>query len=356
MFRNVLIAIVLCTRPVTADGYLADAFGIVPTDQQSVERAHWAGVRTTATATEIKAAETARTSLFFLGPKSVVAGIEELHAVALVLDRHGNLASDDTPVNFTLNGVQLSGSAPEYGIGEHIHRPAPIAGSYVGAAQVKNVQSQRAMFRVTSDLGSVALQLTPPPRAIPIETLVRFESQPMQDRYGNHVEDGTGAEFLLRHTDGRVSQMAANVVDGVARSWFLARDVDKGGGLQPAMAASVAQAAPVHLERLVASHPTEVLLWPAPHIGAVNLRAGPFLTSAGHLLNDGAPLQVSVTEHAGKSVVQSGWIRDGHIEMSLPLSPENAPYTVELHSVLGTERRAGVMLSATAPQPVRSPE
>ncbi len=75
--------------PVLAQDHASDAFGIVPLSELSEVRAAWSGLRTGAD-TGVQPPEPAEKILFLLGPKSLVAGKEQGHAVALILDRRGN--------------------------------------------------------------------------------------------------------------------------------------------------------------------------------------------------------------------------------------------------------------------------
>ena len=89
MFRLITL-FALIGSPSLAESYVSDGFGIVPAEALSDERAAWAGLRIGDKADVVPAGEPA-SILLFVGPKALVAGKDEGHAVALVFDAQGNL-------------------------------------------------------------------------------------------------------------------------------------------------------------------------------------------------------------------------------------------------------------------------
>ena len=348
-----LLPLILAAAPLHAESYVADAFGIVPVTAMAGARAEWSGLRQTRMGESVTAPGTTETVLMFLGPKSVVAGKEDAHAVAIALDRHGNLARDGIEPVFTLAGRAEAGWSTMHGITDLLFRPEPRAGSFEGAAEVEGRQSSRAIYRVTADLASVAPRVARGAGQVAPEMVAAFETDEMRDRFGNRVEDGISAPMTLRHADGRHSILPATARGGVAEAVFLTRDVTGAAGLVAGLATEVSAPAPVSVAPLEIAGETRVTLSPLPEIDALRLVAGPVLTGAGHLLNDGVPVAITLTDATGRTERQSLWLRDGHVSAIFALSPEAGPWEVRIDSAHGEQSRE-VALSAgeTGPRAV----
>ena len=74
-----------------AQNVTTDAFGVLPSSELESRR-DWAGYRATSGGeVVIQSAQNADAALLFVGPKSIVAGVEPGHAATLVLDAFGNI-------------------------------------------------------------------------------------------------------------------------------------------------------------------------------------------------------------------------------------------------------------------------
>ena len=117
MLRHAVLMI-LAASPLRAQGTVSDAFGILPAAALSPERAAWAGLRS-GDAPQTVAPAPADTVLLFIGPKSLVAGAEDGHAVALAVDRHGNLAAATSTGGVTNKRFGRIGDSPLVGSGTY---------------------------------------------------------------------------------------------------------------------------------------------------------------------------------------------------------------------------------------------
>ena len=346
MLRHAVLMI-LAASPLRAQGTVSDAFGILPAAALSPERAAWAGLRS-GDAPQTVAPAPADTVLLFIGPKSLVAGAEDGHAVALAVDRHGNLVADGQAAEFVLGPARLAGATTRNGVADVLFRPAPQAGVLEGGATVGGRQSTRVLFSVTADLHSVSPDIVPagPMR---VETMATLSTGPLHDQFGNSVEDGVALPLIIRHDDCAYSLATAAAMDGRAEFDLLVRGMDTGGQGRAFVGDNGSAEAMIALDAPALTAPTPARVWPLADVEAVGLRIGPVATSAGHLLNDGAPVSARVTAAAGQVADASGWLRDGYFEAVLPLPPEAGPFVIDLVTALGAERA----LAALSERPTR---
>ncbi len=353
---RIALFLVLAAAPSAAEDFVADAFGVLPKSGLLEDRAAWSGTRANAGQIGTVPPEAPETVLLFVGPKALVAGKDDGHAVALVLDRHGNLVADGTPVEFVLDAEWQTDPTSRFGVGEVLFRPPPHAAVFVAGATAGERQSARATYRVVSDLASVRPLLLPLPRPAVPETLVRIPTAPLIDRFGNAVEDGVGLSVILQHTDWRTSVLSAVVRSDIAEAVFLPRDATTGGALTATLAANASAGTPFQFAEMALPGPVPMQIWPQAGIEAVVLRVGPVMTDAGHLLNDGAPIKVSVVDDIGNTDDRDGWLRDGHFETSLALPPDGGQFTVSLTTPLGRETRSVSIATNPRNQNVRGAE
>ncbi len=349
---RLIIFLTLLPVPAVAASTVSDAFGILPADALTRERAAWAGLRTGERSGSVL--PNSPESLFvFVGPKSLGAGKDEGHAVALALDRHGNLVADGLTVTFRLGNAEEDGKRTRNGISSVEFTPAPKAQTYAAGARIGDRQSPRALFRVTADLESARPELAQLPEA-DIETVVTVMTQDIADRFGNRVEDGVSLSMIIDHDDGTHSLTTPIVTDGRAKSDLLIRGMTSGGQIRTALAGNTAPASPLIVKSLERETATDVVLWSVPELDALGMRVGPILTGSGHLLTDGSPVVVEVTTRAGTSARSEGWARDGVFETLLPISADLGPFDLAIETPLGLETRR--VEPSEAPQPIRGAE
>ena len=355
MFRAVVLtfAVALPTAAPAGD-YVADAFGIVPVEEMEGARATWSGLRTSAGAATMAEPGGVSAVLIFAGPKSLVAGKDEGHAVALALDPHGNPVADGLAATFVIGAGDRQVARTRGGIADITFDPQPTSGIVAVGAALGQVQSPRALVRVTADLESVRPAIVAPGSAVVAETLGTFSTTPLSDQFGNAVEDGIAATWVLRHEDGLWSQQVGVALDGVVGIDFMARDVTTDAQAVVSIAAAGSEAATLEISPVEAAFEPDIRLWRAEDLQAVWMRAGPFTTDAGFLLTDGAEVQVIVQGASGAVETQAGWVRDGYFETLLPLASGDGPYDVSVRTVLGTEVRQ--VFPGEAPQGIRGVE
>lgn len=349
MFRFAIFLSVLAT-PLAAQDHVSDAFGILPAEALSNDRAAWAGFRTGDVPVVTKAGE-ADALVIFVGPKALVAGRDEGHAVALAFDAFGNLVQG-AQASFSLETNGAMGAEVRNGIAGVLFRPEPAAGTFAAGVSIGPLQSPRALYQVTADLASVAPAIEPA-ADLEAETVATISSTELRDRYGNPVEDGTGTTLTLTHDDGSTTLLSAPVREARAEATMLVRDIGAGGSLRLDLATADVSAE-VGFEALTGESPTDVLVWAMDDIGAIGLRIGPVTTGAGFLLTDGSPVEVTVTS-GGEAMGTLGWLRDGYFEAVLRRPSRDASVEVAFTSALGSQTR-GVKVLEAAPSSIKGVE
>lgn len=343
--RHLLLIFALAAAPADAGTYTADAFGLVPGAGETDVRDAWSGLRSDDDATSTVPPGSPERILIVVGPKSIVAGKDEGHAVALVVDRLGNPVADGTPVRFVI-GTEIVDVLTRDGIADHLFQAPPLAQEIIVGASTADRQSTRAMVRVVPDIGSIRPELARTDVAVPHEAFFEVETSDLRDRYGNAAEDGTAVTVTLRHANGSHSQATAAASKGAASARFLSRDIAGatsvdaalGRNRSPAGALSIASPRPLGLP--------EAILTPLPDIDAMRFAIGPFMTDGGHALPDGAPVVIEVAGSDGRTHSVSTWMRDGYASAMLPVPDVTRIETLSVTSPLGRMELDGRLADA----------
>ena len=350
MFRFITL-FALIGSPALAESYVSDGFGIVPAEALSDERAAWAGLRDGDKADVIPAGAPA-SILLFIGPKALVAGKDDGHAVALAFDARGNLVQDEE-LQFSLESNGTLSSTVADGIADALFLPAPLAGTFAGGASIGPLQSPRALYRVTTDLESVAPEFEGA-LSIRAEMFAKLSSNALADQYGNAVEDGVGASILLAHETGETTFLFAPVREAKAEATILGRGLATGGLAELNLATSNASGAFDYLAAEAMTSP-DLQVWDVAEISALGLRFGPVTTAAGHLLTDGAPVEVTLAGDGGSIVKTQGWLQDGYFETLVQRPSFGSTLTASFTTPLGSETR-DIQINETAPRDVLGAE
>lgn len=347
--RFLVPVLIVLSMPLAAQDLTTDAFGILPTSALA-DRQDWAGLRTMSGGrTETQPAEAPDAAILFVGPKSIVAGKEPGHAVALGLDRHGNMV-DGAKTEFVLGYGDVVRVETRLGIADWLFTPPPVAAFHLAGADISGVQSSRADYQVTADLATVAPGFDPGPDGMMPDTFAVIATTPLADTYGNEVDDGVGLQLVLTDAQNRATFLPSVVRDGVSRSTLLSRAI--GGAVTGSLALGgvTADGLRFAIAPRTLADPGEVLIWSEAAIAAINLRVGPLATTSGFLVPDGTEATVEVTPSGGASMTAQGWVLDGYLSFLLPLDPTAPEFEVTLS--LGENRVTRVV--QVAPPPANS--
>lgn len=337
------IGLIACA-PLTAraQDFVADAFGLYTPDAETAGRAQWSGLQTGATGGTAGQARIrpgpAETLVYILGPKRLVAGMDRGNGVAIVLDAHGNPTGDGETVRFRL-GPMVHSAPIRAGMADFLFTPPVQAGQYFSGATTATRQSTRAEINVTADIGSVAPTLLAPDlQPFPPEGLNQLRAGNLTDRFGNTVEDGIAMTFDFRLDNGSFARAVAVAQQGLATADLLTRDIAGSGLVTAHLGARRTAPEGIAIAAPVAIGPAEIMLIPVPDIDASRLRAGPFRTQHGYVLNDGAAISVVATDATGARIEIQGWLLNGCFETLLPVKPGTGPVRLEIFTSLGLQR------------------
>jgi len=336
----------LIAGPAVAQDYMTDAFGVMPKNGASSPRMNWSDVQSKG--------QNAQTILAFVGPKSLTAGKDVGHAVAVLFDRYGNLVGNGEQAVFKI-GPTTHSTQTLNGLAEIYFVPKPLAGKFEVAIASGQSQSARAIYRVTADLESLLPAIATQTPTLKPETFAEFATESLIDKFGNTAPSGVGGQLVLAHPDGSVSFATPNVQNGKLKTHFLIRDIPNGGALYATVAGQHSNQTSVDITPMALAHATEIQLKAIPSIQAVSLRAGPVMTDAGHVLNDGANVTLSIRGDSGREVTQTGWLRDGFIDLVLPIEPSDLPFVVLFSTTLGDEKTVFSTIGPLSEQPLVGP-
>lgn len=136
------ILVLLVAAPVMGDTFVADAFGLHDPVKTAPERRDWAGQRDKG---DVIAPQEPDRLVIFAGPKSIVAGKDPGHVVAIVVDRFGNLVADGTPATVTVAG-DLTPTTTTGGIADQLVTPRTRAEELFVGVTAGARQSPKAML------------------------------------------------------------------------------------------------------------------------------------------------------------------------------------------------------------------
>lgn len=346
MIRSSFLLICLANA-VAAQDVTTDAFGILPTESLG-ERANWTGLRETSTGEQMmQTAGPTDATILFVGPKSIVAGIEPGHAVALGLDIYGNMVNG-AQTRFRLGYGDVVAVNTTYGIADVLFTPPPYSGVFLAGADIDDVQSARADYRVTAHLATVSPQFVEQTVPVLPETFGLISTEPLVDAYGNAVEDGVGVSIILRDAEGAATHLPSVVRDGAAQSTLLARALE--GDVTGVMALAGTEAAGLSfpIEDLILEDVGDILIWEERAINAIHLRVGPLATDKGYLVPDGMAGMVEVASQTGIEQTAQSWVLDGYMSFVFLLDPNSGPFEVSL--VVSGNRVTSTVEVAQPPQ------
>lgn len=319
----------LLAVPAAAEPLVSDAFGLYdPTTAGN--RAAWSGLTS---AGVIDPGPPDRIAIF-AGPKSLVAGKDTGHVVAILLDRAGNLVADGTPATLTIADTRTF-VPTEQGIAHILMPPGTRAGDLFVGATAGDRQSPRAMLSIVADLASIHPQIASPLLPPLGETVFEITSDPLADRFGNPAPDGTGATVLLSHANGRHSLAFGQSLGDRLKAQVIARDIPGMAQAMLTLGTHNSAAVPLTITAPKPAGRPALTLEPLSAIAALRLTLGPFLTTDGYALTDGAEVRVTAWLGDGTSFTDSAYAQDGSISLMLPLDDPSRVTGFHVHSPLG---------------------
>lgn len=349
MFRLVIFALVFGTA-LSANEVTTDAFGIFPTEHLG-DRINWAGLRETSSGTEIvQAASEPEASILFVGPKSIVAGIEPGHAVAIGLDAYGNMVSG-VEARFNLGFGSTVNIETRAGLAGVLFTPPPDAGVFLAGASIGGVQSARADYRVTAHLATVQPRFASTEGSILPETFGLISTEVLADVYGNTVDDGVGVTMVLNDEEGAWTYMSSVVRDGAAQNFLLSRDIAGDIDGELALGGAASDGLRLQINELSITDVGEILIWEEEAIQAIHLRIGPMATANGYLVPDGTAGSVEIAANDGLTAQAEGWVLDGYMAFVVLLDPKGGPFAITL-SLSGNVVSQQVELSRPSEQTI----
>ncbi|MCU0826162.1 MAG: hypothetical protein MUE52_01850 [Tabrizicola sp.] len=326
-----VLALMPAIGPAVADPLVSDAFGLFDPSRTAPERHAWAGWRETGRPVAPDAPDVL---VIFAGPKSMVAGKDPGHVVGIVLDRFGNLVADGTPALATVAGTPTP-IVTRGGIAELLVSPQTLAGELPVGLGAGARQSPKAILGVTADIASIQPRIEGPLPLAQAEAEFTFHTEPMTDRFGNPAPDGTALTSILRHANGSFSLAQTSALQNRALARFIARDIPGAATAVLTLGNRTSADLPLVIAapRAVGFPVLEAI--DLPRIAAVRLTVGPFLTSDGYALADGAQVVVEAGLPHGETVRETAWVVDGEATLLLPFPARTPVVRLSVISPLG---------------------
>lgn len=344
----VFLLVASCAYPALAQTgipeWTEDAFGLFSDAGPQDDRHEWSGLQAQVTRglrseTNVEA-DPAYRVLIFTGPKSLVAGEEEGQVAAIALDRKGNLAGSGDTARITI-ASETRAATIVHGLADHRFTSPVKSAYYASGVTVGPAQSNRAMFRVNSDVASMTPRLRDRDPTLTPETMERLTTDTMTDRFGNSIEDGVALPLRLDQANG-FSLLTATTAKGSADANVLIRGIYGSAIATASLGGKRSAALPLDVRAIEGELSPVVRLTAMDEIAAMQAVFGPLVTDMGFVVSDGTEISLDF-EHDGRAYQLSGWARDGFLSISLPLPTAALPLNILLQSSLGLQR---VTLSA----------
>lgn len=327
-----ILAALVLAKPTAAEPLISDAFGLYDPATAAPERLDWSGWTEGGPDARI-APEAPDRLTIFAGPKSLVAGKDEGHVVAIVVDRHGNLVSDGTASTVTVSGASTS-TKTTGGIVDLLVAPRTQAEDLFVGVTTGQRQSPKAMLSIVADIASIRPAMSGPGPDLASGSPFDVVSAPLSDRYGNPVPLGTGAQVILRHGDSYSLGQGLALNDS-ALIRFIARDIPGPAVATMTLGGQSSDAMPVFVRAPAPAGTPALELEDLPAIEALRLTLGPFLTTDGYALADGEQVTITADLADGTEVTDAAWVRDGEVSLLLPFADPDAVLRLTILSPLG---------------------
>jgi hypothetical protein len=315
--------------PAGAGPLVSDAFGLFD-PATDPDRAVWSGW----TSAGPVAPGAPDRIVIHAGPKSLVAGRDRGHVVAIIVDRAGNLVADDTPTAITIGGGRHD-TRTAHGVAHRLLPPGNQARELFVGATAGDRQSPKAMLGVVADVGSVRPEIAAPLPDAQGETLFPIASTILTDRFGNPVPDGTAGSILLAHADGSHSLAFGTALSDRVLARLIARDIPGPADAVLTLGAHSSAPTPLTIANPIPAGRPPLGITPLPALAALRVTLGPFLTTDGYALADGAGVSLSARLADGTILTDSAYAQDGSVSLVLPLSDPGALTGLHVHSPLG---------------------
>ena len=319
----------LLAAPAGAGPLVSDAFGLFD-PATDPDRAVWSGW----TSAGPVAPGAPDRIVIHAGPKSLVAGKDRGHVVAVIVDRAGNLVADETRATITVAGARHD-TRTARGVAHRLLPPDAQARELFVGATVGDRQSPRAMLQVVADVGSIRPEIAAPLPDVQAETLFQIASSPLTDRFGNPVPDGVGASILVSHADGSHSLAFGPTLSDRVQARLIARDISGPAEAVLTLGAHGSAPIPLAITPPVAAGRPPVVITRLPALAALRVTLGPFLTTDGYTLADGAGVTLSARLADGTILTDSAFAQDGSVSLLLPLSDPGAVTGLHVSTPLG---------------------
>jgi hypothetical protein len=331
---SLVLSVLTLAHPASAEALVSDAFGLYDPATSAPERRDWAGWIEGPTATVVAPQKPERL-LIFAGPKSVVAGKDPGHVVAIAVDRFGNLVTDGTDAAVSVDGAPVA-TETSSGIADLLLPPRTKAEDLSVGVTVGERQSPPAMLSIVADVGSARPSLAGRLSDVTSDAAFEVRSAPLVDRYGNPVPDGTGASVILQHADGSYSLGHGLALQNSALIRFIARDISGPAEATMTLGAQTSDRMPLAIRAPTPAGLPALELAPLQDIGALRVTLGPFLTTDGYALADGAQATVTASLPDGTQITDSAWVQDGEISLMLPIGDPGGVTRLVVLSPLGS--------------------
>ena len=322
-----------CANPVGAQQLLADAFGLYE-DGSDAGRVNWAGL--VSPLEEPDQGRTVRpgaadTMLIFFGNKSLAARTGTAQIAAVLFDQHGNLAPEGTSVALSA-GDGTAAAITTNGIAARSVRAGDEVGRYFAWAEIMDGQnlrqSERVTYRLIPALSDLNVELAHDVADLSPETVVDLGFDTQAIGMASPVPDGVVTSLILTHEDGSFTQVPAVWINGQPNAPFLTRDISGQAEARMHFPFGPSAALDLNISAIEPGSPLEVRVENLSDLAALRVVLGPFTTRAGHILHDGSPVAVMLTDAEDHDFQAEGWTLEGMIELTFPTDALPASLTV----------------------------
>lgn len=271
------------------------------------------------------------------GEKTLRAGQEKAMTIALLQDVHGNAAADDQLVRFQAklsDETFKDDGTSQNGLAAWIFQAHTRAKTGYATAQIGDHQSKRSDFHIVPNQITNITLAAPITQSVSPNQQIELVATDITDLYGNVMEDGALIRFQANEETGHKHFAQGLVANGAASAFPISGTKPISTFWRAYIGQAESTTIELRTEPQTLAPQTELQIAPELITRTLQLRAGPFITSAGHRIVDGTDIEFTLSQSVTEKISAPGRMVDGWAEITLPLPSGEQPVTISA-SLLG---------------------
>lgn len=315
----------------------ADAFGVFRGEDLS--RSLWSGYSETCVdskcTSQMQSSDDINKIEQFFGQKSLRVNKDVAMSVGVFEDQYGNLIERGQAQLHADEGEKYPPMQVKNGVSSIMISTNEKAALGFTSIATSDNQTTQQLYRKIPDIPSTIPRLEPQSEAVDQGTILLLKSAPILDQFGNEAPLGLYLTSLLRSSTGRYSWIPI-VLQNQAASEKVSTSALIGNysaTLSLGSRVSNTERYFVGPEKIEAASFKKITYDASTEV--ISFEIASILTEHGHLVQDAAPIWLSLNEANGRTSKIRAWTIDGGTKGIFPLDAEAFPISLKLTSDFG---------------------